>query len=169
MSTTTHQQTSAYTSPWTKKQRVKMLLWEHCWLLFCAWTPKPANAWRVWWLKVFGATIYGKPFVHSARAFKFPGTLPCTTGPPSVTEPMRIPWVKSRCTSTLRWPRKPTFARARTPSTSPPKTWLRHLLSLALTPLWGRGLLCCLVLPSASTPLWGRVAWSRRMCPPTLR
>jgi putative colanic acid biosynthesis acetyltransferase WcaF len=65
-------QQSAYHSPWTKKQRVKMLLWEYAWLFFCYWTPKPANRWRLFWLKVFGATIYGRPFVHQRARIQIP-------------------------------------------------------------------------------------------------
>ena len=75
MITEIHQQTSAYTSPWTQKQRLKMVLWEYSWLLFCAWTPKPANAWRVMWLKLFGAKIYGKPFVHQRARIQIPWNL----------------------------------------------------------------------------------------------
>ena len=70
-----HAQVSSYTSPWTKQQRIKMVLWEYCWLFFCAWTPKPANAWRVWWLKAFGATIYGQPFVHQRARIQIPWNL----------------------------------------------------------------------------------------------
>ena len=70
-----HAQVSSYTSPWTKQQRIKMVLWEYCWLFFCAWTPKPANAWRVWWLKAFGATVYGQPFVHQRARIQIPWNL----------------------------------------------------------------------------------------------
>lgn len=55
-------------SPWTFSSKVKMLLWDYIWVLFCRWTPKPFNRWRLFWLKIFGARIYGKPFVHQ-RAF----------------------------------------------------------------------------------------------------
>ena len=71
----THSQTSSYASPWTKKQRLKMVLWEYCWLLLCSWTPKPANSWRVWWLKRFGAKIYGQPFVHQRARIQIPWNL----------------------------------------------------------------------------------------------
>jgi putative colanic acid biosynthesis acetyltransferase WcaF len=70
-----HSQTSAYTSPWTRKQRIKMIMWEYCWALFCSWTPKPANNWRVWWLKLFGAKIYGQPFVHQRARIQIPWNL----------------------------------------------------------------------------------------------
>ena len=70
-----HAQADAYASPWSRSQQVKMLLWEYVWLLLCSWTPKPANAWRVWWLKAFGATIYGQPFVHQRARIQIPWNL----------------------------------------------------------------------------------------------
>lgn len=68
-------QDSPYTSPWSRSQRVKMLLWEYVWLLLCSWTPKPANAWRLFWLKVFGAKFYGRPFVHQRARIQIPWNL----------------------------------------------------------------------------------------------
>jgi putative colanic acid biosynthesis acetyltransferase WcaF len=70
-----HSQTSAYTSPWTLSQRVKMFLWEYIWLLLCSWTPKPANKWRILWLKAFGAHIIGQPFVHQRARIQIPWNL----------------------------------------------------------------------------------------------
>ncbi len=52
-----------------------MLLWEYVWTLLCSWTPKPANRWRVFWLKAFGATIYGRPFVHQRARIQIPWNL----------------------------------------------------------------------------------------------
>ena len=49
-----------------------MILWEYSWLLLCSWTPKPANGWRIFWLKVFGAKIYGQPFVHQRARIQIP-------------------------------------------------------------------------------------------------
>lgn len=68
----TFAQTSAYASPWTLRQRVAMLLWETCWALFCAWTPKPLNRWRLLWLRLFGATVEGLPFVHQRARIQIP-------------------------------------------------------------------------------------------------
>ena len=68
-------QASPYASPWTISQRIKMLLWEYCWLVLCSWTPKPANAWRLIWLRVFGAKIYGRPFVHQRARIQIPWNL----------------------------------------------------------------------------------------------
>lgn len=68
-------QLSPYESPWTLGQRIKMLLWEYVWRLLCSWTPKPANRWRLFWLKSFGAQIYGKPFVHQRARIQIPWNL----------------------------------------------------------------------------------------------
>jgi putative colanic acid biosynthesis acetyltransferase WcaF len=70
-----HSQNSAYDSPWTISQRIKMILWEYVWLLFCVWTPKPANLWRLFWLRLFGCKIYGKPFVHQRARIQIPWNL----------------------------------------------------------------------------------------------
>ena len=70
-----HSQISQFSSPWTKGQRFKMLAWEYTWLILCSWTPKPANAWRIFWLKLFGAKIYGHPFVHQRARIQIPWNL----------------------------------------------------------------------------------------------
>ena len=70
-----HSQISQFSSPWTKRQRAKMLLWEYAWLIFCSWTPKPANGWRIAWLRLFGAKIYGRPFVHQRARIQVPWNL----------------------------------------------------------------------------------------------
>ena len=70
-----HSQLSRYSSPWNRSQRLKMFLWEYAWLLFCSWTPKPANRWRVFWLKLFGAKIFGRPFVHQRTRIQIPWNL----------------------------------------------------------------------------------------------
>ena len=70
-----YQQKSPYDSPWTRGQRVKMLIWEYFWAVLCSWTPKPANPWRVFWLKAFGAKMYGTPFVHQRARIQIPWNL----------------------------------------------------------------------------------------------
>jgi putative colanic acid biosynthesis acetyltransferase WcaF len=50
-------------------------LWEFCWFLFCAWTPKPLNPWRLFWLRVFDAKIHGTPFVHQRARIAVPWNL----------------------------------------------------------------------------------------------
>ncbi len=71
----THSQADAYASPWTGRQRVAALLWEYTWALTCGWTPKPFNAWRLIVLRLFGAKIYGRPFVHQRARVQLPWNL----------------------------------------------------------------------------------------------
>ena len=54
---------------------MRALLWDWCWALFCAWTPKPLNGWRLLWLRVFGATLHGRPFVHQRARIQLPWNL----------------------------------------------------------------------------------------------
>jgi putative colanic acid biosynthesis acetyltransferase WcaF len=70
-----HKQDSAYSSPWSQRQRLMLLIWEYSWLFLCSWTPKPANRWRIFLLQLFGATIYGKPFVHQRAQIQVPWNL----------------------------------------------------------------------------------------------
>ena len=49
-----------------------MLIWEYAWGLLCSWTPKPANSWRLIWLRLFGARITGRPFVHGRARIQIP-------------------------------------------------------------------------------------------------
>ena len=65
-------QDNAYQSPWSVGRRIGMILWEWCWFIFCRWTPKPFNPWRLMWLKLFGATIEGIPFVHQRARIAIP-------------------------------------------------------------------------------------------------
>lgn len=71
----TYDQSSPEDSPWSLRQRVAMLIWEYCWTLFCAWTPKPFNRWRLFWLRLFGAKLYGRPFVHQRARIQIPWNL----------------------------------------------------------------------------------------------
>ncbi|HXA09426.1 MAG TPA: DapH/DapD/GlmU-related protein [Chthoniobacterales bacterium] len=68
-------QTSPSQSPWSGGDRILRLLWEFCWSIFCVWTPKPANPWRLFWLGVFGAKIHGTPFVHQRARIAIPWKL----------------------------------------------------------------------------------------------
>jgi putative colanic acid biosynthesis acetyltransferase WcaF len=68
-------QKSAFDSPWPLKKRAAMLAWEYVWLLLCAWTPKPANPWRLLVLRLFGAKIHGRPFVHQRVRIQIPWNL----------------------------------------------------------------------------------------------
>jgi putative colanic acid biosynthesis acetyltransferase WcaF len=71
----THSQTSRYASPWSRRYRLKLLLWEYVWPLLCGWTPKPCNPWRLFILRRFGATIHGQPFVHQRARIEHPWNL----------------------------------------------------------------------------------------------
>lgn len=68
-------QKSAYDSPWPVSRRFLRVLWEFCWMLFCVWTPKPLNQWRLFWLRVFDARIDGTPFVHQRARIAIPWNL----------------------------------------------------------------------------------------------
>jgi len=68
-------QKSAYDSPWPLSQRFLRVLWGFCWTLFCVWTPKPLNEWRLFWLRVFDAKIDGTPFVHQRARIAIPWNL----------------------------------------------------------------------------------------------
>jgi len=70
-----HTQSSQFVSPWPVSERLRRLLWEFCWLIFCGWTPKPANSWRLFWLGVFDAKIEGTPFVHQRARIAVPWNL----------------------------------------------------------------------------------------------
>ena len=70
-----YDQKTTFDSPWTTGQRCIMLLWEVAWVLFCAWTPKPFNPWRLVWLRIFGAKIHGRPFVHQRARIQVPWRL----------------------------------------------------------------------------------------------
>jgi putative colanic acid biosynthesis acetyltransferase WcaF len=65
-------QTVAHESPWRPGERALRLLWEFCWFFFCIWTPKPANPWRLFWLRLFGTKIEGTPFVHQRARIAIP-------------------------------------------------------------------------------------------------
>jgi putative colanic acid biosynthesis acetyltransferase WcaF len=71
----TFEQASAYASPWSAGDRVRMLLWSGAWTVLCSWTPKPLNPWRLLILKLFGAKLTGTPFVHSRARIQIPWTL----------------------------------------------------------------------------------------------
>lgn len=72
---TTHGQADAYSSPWTLGLRCRLVMWQLCWRIFCAWTPKPLNPWRLIVLRVFGAKVNGTPFVHQRARIEHPWNL----------------------------------------------------------------------------------------------
>jgi putative colanic acid biosynthesis acetyltransferase WcaF len=70
-----HDQATRESSPWSFGMRVRVLLWELCWTVFCSWTPKPLNRWRLFWLRAFGARLRGVPFVHARASIIRPWNL----------------------------------------------------------------------------------------------
>jgi putative colanic acid biosynthesis acetyltransferase WcaF len=71
----TYPQASRNDSPWSKKYRLRLLLWEYTWFVLCAWTPKPFNPWRLFITRCFGARLHGKPFVHQRARIEHPWNL----------------------------------------------------------------------------------------------
>lgn len=71
----THAQVSRYSTPWSKRYRLRLLLWEYTWPLLCRWTPKPCNPWRLFILRCFGTAIHGRPFVHQRARIEHPWNL----------------------------------------------------------------------------------------------
>ncbi|MFN9645257.1 MAG: DapH/DapD/GlmU-related protein [Cyanobacteriota bacterium] len=71
----THSQASRFASPWSRGYRLRLMLWQYAWPLFCHWTPKPCNPWRLFLLRLFGATIHGQPFVHQRARIDHPWNL----------------------------------------------------------------------------------------------
>lgn len=65
-------QSTPYDSPWGVRMRIVMQVWEYTWYLLCSWTPKPFNGWRLWILRLFGARLEGKPFVHGRARITIP-------------------------------------------------------------------------------------------------
>jgi len=70
-----YEQKSIYDSPWSTSEKIRMFLWEYLWMILCWWTPKPLNGWRVFWLRLFGATLHGKPFIHQRARIQIPWNL----------------------------------------------------------------------------------------------
>ena len=71
----THHQAGAQASPWSLRRQLALLAWSYAWGLLCAWTPKPANRWRLLVLRLFGAEIHGRPFVHQRARIQQPWNL----------------------------------------------------------------------------------------------
>ncbi len=76
----TYNQLDRNKSPRPKKQLLLLLLWEYTWSLFCAWTPRPLNGWRIWWLRLFGCKILGDVYVHPRARIAVPWNLTMHNG-----------------------------------------------------------------------------------------
>ena len=64
-----------YSIPWSRRRPLLQMCWELVWFLSCVWTPKPFNPWRLLVLRLFGATVYGCPFVHQRARVDHPWNL----------------------------------------------------------------------------------------------
>ena len=71
----TQRQIDAWSSPWSWQHRARRALWLATWTLLCRWTPKPFNPWRIFILKLFGASVQGAPFVHGSARIYLPRNL----------------------------------------------------------------------------------------------
>jgi putative colanic acid biosynthesis acetyltransferase WcaF len=72
----TKAQASPYTSPWSIIDRIKIGLWGIVWALF--WRPTPNKIfarWRPLLLRLFGATVRGRPFFANTARVKMPWNL----------------------------------------------------------------------------------------------
>ena len=68
-------QNNPYQNPWPIWSHMVLTIWKISWLLFCSWTPKFLNPWRLLVLKLFGANISGIPFVHGTARVQIPWNL----------------------------------------------------------------------------------------------
>lgn len=65
-------QRDRYHSPWTLSARVKMLLWRVFQAMLFRPSPKALYRWRNFLLQIFGASLYGKPFVSQSAKIRIP-------------------------------------------------------------------------------------------------
>lgn len=68
------------TSPWPLSVRIRYLSWLCSRALVFATTPKALNPWRLLVLRVFGATISGRPFVSPSARIRMPWNLQLEDG-----------------------------------------------------------------------------------------
>ncbi len=68
-------QTHRGSSPWTRGERIKWVVW--CWVYWFLFrpTPKTWKRWRLFLLRRFGARISGSPFVSNTAIIRFPWKL----------------------------------------------------------------------------------------------
>jgi putative colanic acid biosynthesis acetyltransferase WcaF len=65
-------QESPFQNPWPLWAQLILVCWRFTWMIFCSWTPKFLNPWRILILKLFGAKISGIPFVHGSVRIHIP-------------------------------------------------------------------------------------------------
>ncbi|MGL6096519.1 MAG: DapH/DapD/GlmU-related protein, partial [Fimbriiglobus sp.] len=68
-------QATAYSSPWSVRDRLRVAAWEVVRLCLFRPTPKPLSPWRILLLRMFGATVRGRPFVAASAVVKMPWRL----------------------------------------------------------------------------------------------
>jgi putative colanic acid biosynthesis acetyltransferase WcaF len=68
-------QADPFSSPWSWRVRLRLLLWGVAWLLLFRPTPKPLSRWRVGLLRLFGCRSSGRPFVDASAVIKMPWNL----------------------------------------------------------------------------------------------
>lgn len=71
----TMQQKCRSSSPWSKWDHVRMILWNVAWLLLYKPSPRPLHAWRRLVLRSFGCNIHGRPNVYPSAIIKMPWLL----------------------------------------------------------------------------------------------
>jgi putative colanic acid biosynthesis acetyltransferase WcaF len=54
------------------KNRAFRGFWSLIWLVFAAWTPPPANRWRLFLLALFGAKVAPNAFVYGSARIWYP-------------------------------------------------------------------------------------------------
>jgi putative colanic acid biosynthesis acetyltransferase WcaF len=57
---------------YSSKNRAFRGFWSLTWLLLAAWTPPPANRWRLFLLSLFGAKVAPKAFVYGSARIWYP-------------------------------------------------------------------------------------------------
>ena len=98
----THQQTDAYSSPWSPATLARKALWGTVWLTLFRPTPKFLKAWRLFLLRLFGARISGTPFVSQSCKIHMPWHLTledrACLGPHSEVYNLGHVTLRARCT-----------------------------------------------------------------------
>lgn len=62
-------------SAWSFKEAVFIRIWSVVWFIFCRFTIKKMNFFRLWMLRLFGAKIHGRPFVFPSAKIYAPFNL----------------------------------------------------------------------------------------------
>ncbi|MEO0586665.1 MAG: DapH/DapD/GlmU-related protein [Planctomycetota bacterium] len=67
-----HEQTTAYSSPWSRGARVRMAVWWTLEGVLYRWSPKPFSGWRARVLRWFGAKIGRDVFLSETSRVRLP-------------------------------------------------------------------------------------------------